>query len=186
MAGADNRPRPGGWAAPRLRARFLAALPLAVLLLTAGDGCDRHPPAPPAAGAGPMPINLDPTDRRILAYVAWLNRNGVTLENVKHDDGAGSAEWRVVQPRNTDAYDVVFYLGSFPPGTPVPRMEAAVKDTNLAYLLNAPAHLAMSHGGTRGNRAEAQLPRSTEPLPTLNGLPITQAVEQLFARYQAE
>lgn len=167
-----------------------AFMVVALLLGAIVVSCDRSRPAavpvPTGAEAEPMPINHDPTDRRIIAYVAWLNRNGVTLENVKNDDGAGSAEWKVVRPRNTDAYDVVFYLGSFPLGTPVKRMEASVKDTNLAYLLNAPAHLAMSHGGMRGNSSEAQLSRSDDALPTLNGLPVTKAVEQLFAKYRAD
>ena len=165
-------------------ALIVAALLLTGAVVSCGRPRPAGSPAPPEAEVEPLTINQDPADRRIIAYVAWLKRNGVTLENVRHD-GAGSAEWRVVKPRNTDAYDVVFYLGSFPPGTSEKRMQVSVKSVNLAYLLNAPAHLAMSHGGTRGNSAEAQLP-SDDALPTLNGLPVTQAIEQLFVKYKAD
>ena len=154
---------------------------LLVATLAAG-GCNRSrtdsqvPPGRPAFAE----MQQNPADPRLVAYVAWLKRNGVALENM-----GGSGAWKVVSPRNSDKYDVTFHLGSFPEGTTEARMRAAANEGALAYLVNAAAHLAMSHAGTIGYEQE---PRSwtDDDFPKLNGVPVTKAVEQLFLKYKGK
>lgn len=125
-------------------------------------------------------MQQNPADPRVVAYVAWLKRNGVTLENI-----GGRGTWKVVSPRNSDKYDVTFHIGSFPEGTTEARMRAAANEGALAYMINAPARLAMSHAGTIGYEQEPRL-RTDDDLPKLNGVPVTKAVEQLFSKYKSE
>lgn len=121
---------------------------------------------------------LDPTDKRIVALVSWLRRKGITLES------EGSGWWKVTQPKTSDEYDVVFSIRSFPAWASEQQMRDAL-DINLAYVLNAPAHLAMSYGSFRGTTPDAKLPRSDDELPKLNGVPVTKAIEQLFTKHKA-
>jgi hypothetical protein len=121
----------------------------------------------------------DPKDERIVALVSWLKHKGVTLEL----RAEGSIEWRVTEPKTSADYDVVFIIRSFPSGASEEQMRQAL-DVNLAYMLNAPAHLAMSNGGCSGTHPDAQLPKSDDELPRVNGLPITKAVERWFMEYE--
>ena len=126
----------------------------------------------------------DPTDKRIVAFVAWLKRKGVTLESVKPAEGDGGA-WRIAQPQISEEYDVYFLIHSLPTWASEKQMREAL-DVNLAYMLNAPAHLAMSYAIFTGKRPEAKLPESDDELPKVYGLPITKAVEELFKDYKAD
>lgn len=126
---------------------------------------------------------LDPSDTRIVALVSWLKHKGVTLEYTGSAEGGGW--WKVVQPKTPADYDVVFSIRSFPAWASEKQMREAL-DINLAYQLNAPAHLAMSFGGCTGTQAEAELPKTDEVLPMVNGVPVTQAVEQWFMEYKHE
>ncbi len=126
---------------------------------------------------------LDPTDERIIAFVAWLKRKGVTLEYAKNADDDGGW-WRVTQPHSSDEYDVVFSIRSFPSWASEEQMLKAL-DVNLAYMLNASTRLAMSYAGVSGNHPDAALPKSDDELPKVSGLPITKAVEELFKEYEA-
>ena len=125
---------------------------------------------------------LDPSDKRIVAFVSWLKRKGVTLEYAKNAEGDGG-RWRVTQPRTSDEYDVTFSIGSFPSSASEEQMREAL-DVNLAYQLNAPAHLAMSYAGFSGTHPDAKLPKSHDDLPKVNGLPISKAVERWFMEYK--
>jgi hypothetical protein len=126
---------------------------------------------------------LDPTDKRILAFVAWVARKGVTLEFVKSAQGDGGV-WRIARPQISEEYDVYFLIHSFPSWASEKQMRDAL-DVNLAYMLNSPTYLAMSYAGFRGKHPEANLPESDDELPEVNGLPVTKAVEGWFKEYSA-
>jgi len=136
----------------------------------------------PSSQSEPPPDNatinagLDPTDARIVALVSWLEDRGVTLEYTP-----AHGDWRVTHPKTPDGYDVTFSIRSFPEWASEEQMRKAL-DVNLAYMLNAPAHLAMSFAGGRAHQ-NAKIPKSEEELPKLDGLPITKAVEKLFKEY---
>jgi hypothetical protein len=125
---------------------------------------------------------LDPTDQRIVALVSWLKHKGITLEYTGSTDGGGW--WRVTAPKPSDEYDVAFSIRSFPSWASEAQMREAL-DINLAYQLNAPAHLAMSYAIFSGTHPDSKLPKSDDELPMVNGLPITKTVEKLFKEYQA-
>ena len=126
---------------------------------------------------------VDPSDKRVVAFVSWLKRQGVTLEYAKNAEGDGGW-WRVTQPRISDEYNVTFSIASFPSSASEEQMREAL-DVNLAYQLNAPAHLAMSYAGFSGNHPDAVLPKSDDELPKVNSLPVTTAVEKLFMEYKS-
>ncbi len=142
------------------------------------------------AGCGPPRVlddatfnaGLNPSDKRIVALVAWLKHKGVTVEYTGSAEGGG--RWRVTEPKTPADYDVVFSIRSFPAWASEKQMREAL-DINLAYMLNAPAHLAMSYGGTHGKNPEAKGPTSDDELPKVGGLPVTTAVEQWFKEYKA-
>ena len=125
---------------------------------------------------------LDPNDNRIIALVSWLKLKGVTLEYSKSSEGNGRW-WRVTEPTSSADYDVIFSIRSFPSWASEAQMREAL-DLNLAYMLNAQAHLAMSYGGTQGRHAEAQHPKNDDELPKVGGSPVTTAVEQWFMEYK--
>ena len=127
---------------------------------------------------------LDPTDKRIVALVSWLEGKGVALEYATSIEGDGGW-WRVSRPKMSVEYDVVFSIRTFPSWASEAQMREAL-DINLAYQLNAAAHLAMSFGGLSGTHPDAQLPKSDDELPKVHGLPITEAVEKLFREYEAD
>ena len=142
------------------------------------------------AGCGPPRVlddatfsaGLDPSDQRIVALVAWLKHKGVTLEFPTNGESGGG--WRVTEPKTSADYDVVFSIRSFPVWASEKQMREAL-DINLAYMLNAPTHLAMSYGGTVGKHPDAKGPASDDALPKVGGLPVTKAVEQWFKEYKA-
>jgi hypothetical protein len=164
---------------------------LATCLLTAViAGCGKSRPdddrVQDAVSARPLGkatvhAGLDPNDKRIVALVLWLKHKGVTLEYAKSTEGDGW--WRVTEPKTSDEYDVTFSIRSFPSWASEEQMREAL-DVNLAYMLNAPAHLAMSFGGFSGRHPDARLPKSDDELPKVNGLPITKAVERWFMEYK--
>ena len=164
---------------------------LATCLLTAViAGCGKSRPDDdrvPAAGAArqldeaTFNAGLDPNDPRIVALVSWLKHKGVTLEYAGSPEGGGW--WKVTAPKPSDDYDVTFSIRSFPSWASEAQMREAL-DVNLAYQLNAPAHLAMSYAGFSGMHPDAKLPKSGDELPKVNGLPITKAVERWFMEYK--
>ena len=124
----------------------------------------------------------DPNDKRTIAFVSWLKQKGVTLEYARNPGDGGP--WRVTQPKISAEYDVVFSIRAFPSGAPEKQMRDAL-EVNLAYVLNAKAHLAMSYAGYQGRYPEAKLPASEDELPKVGGLPVSTAVEQWFKEYKA-
>jgi hypothetical protein len=91
---------------------------------------------------------LDPKNPRILALVDYFEAQGVELVH----DSAGW--WRVTRPA-TPKVDVIVSLRSFPESASAYQMRDALARINLAYLLNAGAHVAMSYPGLRGARPGA-------------------------------
>jgi hypothetical protein len=144
---------------------------------------DRVPAAGSARQLDEATFNagLDPNDQRIVALVSWLKGKGVTLEYAGSPEGGGW--WRVTEPKISDDYDVTFSIRSFPSWASEAQMRAAL-DVNLAYQLNAPAHLAMSYAIFGGKHPDAKLPKSDDELPRVNGMTITKAVERWFMEYK--
>ena len=142
------------------------------------------------AGCGPsepseeVSVNSghDPNDKRTIAFVSWLTQKGVTLEYARNPGEGGP--WRVTQPKISAEYDVVFSIRAFPSGASEKQMRDAL-DINLAYVLNAKAHLALSYAGYQGRYPEAKGPASDDDLPKVGGLSVSTAVEQWFKEYQA-
>ncbi len=62
---------------------------------------------------------LDPSDRRIVALVAWLKHKGVTLEYT--GSAVGGGWWKLTEPKTPADYDVVFSIRSFPSWRLKPR-----------------------------------------------------------------
>jgi len=166
---------------------------IAVLLVTAVfAGCGRSRPDHDRVQAevstrqidnATFHAGRDPSDKRIVAFIAWLKRKGVTLEFVKYAEGGGGC-WRIAQPQISNEYVVYFLIHSFPSWASEKQMREAL-DVNLAYMLNAPAQLAMSHACFSGKHPETKLPESDDELPKVNGLPVTKAVEGWFKEYTA-
>ena len=123
-----------------------------------------------------------PSDKRIVDFVAWLKRKGVTVESTTY---GGTDGWlKITEPKISGDYDVVFSIRSFPSEMSEEDMREAI-NVNLAYMLNAPAHLAMSYAGFHGKNPDSKFPESDDELPKVNGLPVTKAVEKWFMEYKA-
>jgi hypothetical protein len=128
-----------------------------------------------------LTAGLDPSDKRTQAFVEWLRKKGVTLEYQKRTSGYGM--WKVIEPKvETDA-ELLFSIRAMPAWATDEQMQAAVKSTNLAYLLNAPAHLSISYGSLRGKFPEAKIPTADE-LPKIDGEPVAEVVQRLFSEYR--
>ena len=121
-----------------------------------------------------------PPDKRIVDFVAWLKRKGVTVECTTHGGSQGSL--KIIEPTISGDYEVRFIIRSFPSYASEAEMREAI-DVNLAYMLNAPAHLAMSYAGFHGKNADSTLSESDDELPKVNGMPVTKAVEKWFLEY---
>jgi hypothetical protein len=111
-----------------------------------------------------------PDDAPIKAVVAHFAKNGVKLE----PDERG---WWVVADPKGDGYQVDVHLRTFPAGATEQEMRDELKKINLAYLLNAPARVAMSHPGLRVTDA-------TKKPPRLDQLPVAAKLEKLFKDYR--
>jgi hypothetical protein len=121
----------------------------------------------------------DPNDHRIQALIGYFARNGIHLEP---DDRDG---WRLTKPETPDGYDVIFSIRTFPEWASEDQMRWSLMQINLAYMLNGPARLAMSYGSRRGAAAGGQLPAADAESPRHNGLPVNEAIQQLFKNYPA-
>jgi hypothetical protein len=124
----------------------------------------------------PLNLNHDPNDKRIVAFVEWLRHKGVVL---KYEGG----EWKVSEPHVSKDYVASFRISSFPIWASTEQMRHAL-DVNLAYQLNARAHLAMSYASISATRPDSTLPQSDDELPKVEGLPVTTAVERWFMEYR--
>ena len=165
---------------------------VAILFASILSGCVKSSPQEPqrTVEKPETPLNnatinagLYPNDPRIGAFVSWLKNEGVTLQYIEQSNGH---EWKVARPTISDQYDVTFSIRTFPEWATENQMRDGIRTINLAYILNSRAHLAMSYGSLSetGTQPDAKLPQSDE-LPKLNGLPITEAIQQLFKKYES-
>ena len=107
-----------------------------------------------ALDADTINAGLNPNDPRIRALVAYLGAHGLTL--IHRKDGY----WRVVEADESD-WDLVVSIRSFPAAATDAQMRRALESIGLAYMLNAPAHLAMSLADFSGSdRDPGSYPRS--------------------------
>src|SRR2546423_722405 len=126
------------------------------LTMTGVGAADDKPPAP--------------DDAPIKAAVAHFAKNGITL---RHDT---DSRWVVADPKG-DGYEVDVYFRTFPQRATEQQMRAELKQINLAFMLNAPARVAMSYPGLRGSDSASRLPR-------LDQVPVVAKLEKLFKDYQ--
>jgi hypothetical protein len=120
-------------------------------------GADEKPPAP--------------DDATITAVVAHFTKNGVNLARERE------GSWWVVTDPKGDGYDVIVALRTFPPSATEQEMRDELKQSNLAFMLNTPAHVAMSHPGLRAADPATKL-------PGLDQVPIAAKMEKLFEEYR--
>ena len=118
---------------------------LAALLLVAGSlGCKGTGQEAPLDNTV-LNAGLDPHNRQVVALVAYFETHGVKLAYER--DGW----WRVTQPA-IPGFDVIVSLRSFPESAPAHQLQKSLTRINLAYVLNAGAHVAMSYPSLRGAR----------------------------------
>ena len=108
---------------------------------------------------------LNPKGERILAYVAYLERNGIKL---KYEEEI--RDWRIIEPKHDDGWPAVS-IRTLPLTATEEQMRFALANINLAYDLNVDAHLAMSGIGTWGSKGS--------PLP----LGLEAKLQRLFHDY---
>jgi len=107
-------------------------------------------------------------------FIAYLRSHGIVAER---DLSSGSDDWRVVRPA-TKGYSVVFYLLLLPLDATEEQMHNVLNQINLGTMLNAPAHLAMSHPSYRATKVPAAGFPNAEQDPTCKRL------EELFKQYK--
>lgn len=89
----------------------------------------------------------DVTDRRLTKFAEYCRDHDVII---RHRE---SAYWRVIEPK-IQGYELEFGLGTFPNSAAENEMRRALGNINLAYSLNAEAHIAMSFPGLQGVPAD--------------------------------
>ncbi|MBA4065926.1 MAG: hypothetical protein C0501_19850 [Isosphaera sp.] len=109
-------------------------------------------------------------DAAIKAFVDHLGKNGVGLK-------ADGRNWWVVTDPKGDGYEVIVSLRAFPAGATEKEMEDTLRTINLAYTLNVPSRLAMSHPGLR-------VSDPSKPVPKLDKIPVAAKLEKLFKDYR--
>ena len=114
---------------------------------------------------------LAPDDGSIKAVVAHFAKNGVKLEKEKEGN-----YWVVTDPKG-DGDDVIVAWRTWPAKATEEEMQAELMMINLAFLLNAPARVAMSKPGLRSADPAKKLPR-------LDQVPVVGKLEKLFKDYK--
>jgi hypothetical protein len=84
------------------------------------------------------------------ALASYFLRHGIELK----PDGQLSHWWIVTRPAAGD-FRVAVALRSFPLSATEQQMEDELMGISLAFILNAPAHIAMSYPGLRGTRPDS-------------------------------
>lgn len=120
------------------------------------------------AGEDKRPGSDDASIRSVVAYFA---KNGVVLEKEKD-----SNYWVVSVPKS-DGYEVFVAFRNWPNKTPETEMRAALATVNLAFLLNAPARVAMSIPGLRSTSTANKLPPPEK-------IPVIAKMQKLFKNYK--
>jgi hypothetical protein len=139
-----------------VRRAVLAAAVGCGLTVTGAGRADDKPPAP--------------DDAPVKAVVAHFAKNEVKL---RKDE---SGWWVVAEPKG-DGYEVIIALRAFPATATEQAMRDELKQINLAFMLNAPARVAMSHPGLRATDPARKPPR-------LDQVPVVAKLEKLFQEYR--
>ena len=121
------------------------------------------------SGGDAKPPALD--DASIKAVVAHFAKNEIKLEKEKE-----GKYWVVTDPKG-DRYDVIVAWRTFPAKATEEEMQAELKKINLAFMLNAPARVAMSIPGLRAAGPAKKLPK-------LDQVPVVAKLEKFFKEYQ--
>jgi hypothetical protein len=137
------------------RAVLAAAIGCGLATVAARGGDDRIPA---------------PDDAPIQAVVAHFAKNGVRLEK---DEG----NWWVVADPKADGYEVIVALRTFPAKATEQEMQHELERINLAFMLNAPARVAMSYPGLRAANPASKPPR-------VDQVPVAAKLEKLFKEYR--
>ena len=117
----------------------------------------------------------DKPDPQIQAVVDYFASHGFKMEKAKEWG------WHVTDPKY-DGYYIVVNFKSFPANATEAAMNKVLRDTNLAHMLNAPARLAMSYPGLRGDAPGEPKFKS----PDLKKLGIYDKMIKLFMDYRPE
>jgi hypothetical protein len=141
------------------------------LLFLAGSlGCKGTGQAAPLDNTV-LNAGLDPQNRQVRALVAHFDAHGVKLSHER------DSWWRVTHPA-VPGFDVIVSLRSFPENASASQLQESLERINLAYVLNAGAHVAMSYPSLRGARpADIADPRFVE---------LKAKLERLFHEYRTE
>jgi hypothetical protein len=110
---------------------------------------------------------------QIQAVVNYFAKHGFKMEKAKEWG------WQVTDPKY-DGYYIVVNFKSFPPNTNEEAMNKVLQQTNLAHMLNAPARLAMSYPGLRGDAPGEPKHKA----PDLKKLGIHDKMIKLFKEYR--
>jgi mannose-6-phosphate isomerase-like protein (cupin superfamily) len=108
-----------------------------ILILAGSLGCE-GPQRDARLDLATINAGLDPGNHRIVSLVTHFGTHGIKLV---HERGGW---WRVTQTANLE-YDVLVSLRAFPESATADQIRNALMQINLAYLLNAPAHVVMSY-----------------------------------------
>lgn len=115
----------------------------------------------------------DKPDPQIQAVVNYFAKHGFKMEKAKEWG------WHVVDPKY-DGYYIVVNFKSFPANSTEEAMNKVLRETNLAHMLNAPARLAMSYPGLRGDAPGEPKHKA----PDLKKLGIHDKMIKLFKEYR--
>jgi hypothetical protein len=130
------------------------AILLGILVLGALIAFRFLPPSDPTPQVAPpsnhrinkqKPISAPETRDPIEDLLTYFHNHGIVLEKDEHM----SFWWTVTWPAGGD-FRVAVALKSFPLSENEQQMREELLPISLAYILNAPAHLAMSYPGLRG------------------------------------
>lgn len=116
----------------------------------------------------------DKPDPQIQAVVNYFGKNGFKMEKAKEWG------WHVIDPKY-DGYYILVAFKSFPPNATEAAMQKELWQINLAFMLNAPAKLAMSYPGLRGDAPGE--PKFKQP--DLKKLGIYDKMIKLFMDYRS-
>ena len=117
----------------------------------------------------------DKPDPQIQAVVDYFAKHGFKMEKAKEGG------WHVLDPKY-DGYYINIYFKSFPASATEEAMNQVLRVTNLAFMLNAPAKLAMSLPGLCGDAPGEPKFKA----PDLKMLGIYDKMIKLFMDYRPE
>lgn len=104
------------------------------------------------SSTGQLPATRNSRPDPVASVVAYFRANGIELE----EDAQLSNWWIVARPSAGD-FRVSVAFRSFPPSSTEQQMREELLTISLGFILNAPAHVAMSYPGHQGTRPDAVL-----------------------------